>query len=106
MPANGRIPADFCSSATGFPQTGQTLFEPNEPIEYGYFPNSGMASIVAIMGDGATVEVGIAGKEGFVGTPILLGVRPSHSARLFNSAVRPSDRVQHVAKTSPEDATT
>jgi len=63
---------------------GETLYEPDEPIEFGYFPTSGMISLVAIMGDGATVEVGVAGREGFVGTPILLGV----SATEFRTVVQ------------------
>ena len=51
------------------------LWEPNQPIESVYFPNSGMVSFVAVMSNGATVEVGMTGREGFVGTPIFLGAR-------------------------------
>lgn len=54
---------------------GQALYEPNDAIRFAYFPNSGMVSLVATMNDGTTVEIGITGREGFVGTPILLGFR-------------------------------
>jgi CRP-like cAMP-binding protein len=52
---------------------GEVFWEPNQPITSVYFPSSGMVSFVAVMRDGATAEVGITGREGFVGTPIVLG---------------------------------
>jgi CRP-like cAMP-binding protein len=54
---------------------GEVFWEPNQPITSVYFPASGMVSFVAVMRNGATAEVGIAGPEGFVGTPIVLGAR-------------------------------
>jgi len=55
--------------------SGDVLWEPNQPIDCIYFPTSGMVSFVAVMRNGATAEVGITGREGFVGTPIVLGAR-------------------------------
>ena len=52
----------------------QYLYQPNERIEYVYFPNSGVVSVVNVLGDGGTVEVATVGNEGMIGTPILLGV--------------------------------
>ena len=43
------------------------LNEMGEPIKYCYFVNSGLASILNVMSDGKSVEVGLTGKEGFVG---------------------------------------
>lgn len=54
---------------------GKVLWEPNQPIESIYFPNSGMISLVAVMVNGKSVEVGMTGRHGFVGTPVLLGVQ-------------------------------
>jgi CRP-like cAMP-binding protein len=51
------------------------LQEPGEKIEYSYFPNDGMTSLVALSRDGRSVEVGIVGKEGMVGMPLLAGLR-------------------------------
>lgn len=56
-------------------KSGSILWEPNKPIQSVYFPGSGMVSLVVDMIDGARVEVGMTGREGFVGTPILLGVQ-------------------------------
>ncbi len=44
----------------------------NEPAEYIYFPQQGIVSLVSIMANGDTVEVGLVGKEGMVGMQALL----------------------------------
>jgi CRP-like cAMP-binding protein len=48
------------------------LVEPNEPIEHVYFIEQGIASIVAISAGNQRIEIGIVGREGMVGTSILL----------------------------------
>jgi CRP-like cAMP-binding protein len=53
----------------------QILHEPAEKIDFAYFLNEGMASIVALNSDGRSVEVGIVGKEGMVGMPLLMGLQ-------------------------------
>jgi CRP-like cAMP-binding protein len=53
------------------------LNEMGEPIEFCYFMNSGMTSILTIMGDGKGVEVGLTGKEGFIGLPVIVGLKSS-----------------------------
>jgi len=49
------------------------LFETGQPIEFVYFIEQGVCSVVATMKDGTTVEVGLIGREGFVGIPAMLG---------------------------------
>jgi len=51
----------------------QVIHGYNEPTEYIYFPQQGIVSLVSIMANGATVEVGLVGKEGMVGMQALLG---------------------------------
>ena len=51
----------------------QVLSEPRKPIEHAYFPQQGFVSLVQPMADKSMVEVGIIGREGFVGSPVLLG---------------------------------
>jgi CRP-like cAMP-binding protein len=51
----------------------QSLYEPNEPIDYAYFINSGATSLLNLMQDGQTIEAATVGKEGMVGVPLLLG---------------------------------
>jgi len=48
------------------------LSEPNQPIEYLYFLNSGLISTDALTASGESVEVGLIGREGFSGLPALL----------------------------------
>ena len=55
------------------------LNEIGEHIEWAYFINSGLASFLNVMGDGKSVEVGLTGKEGFVGVPLLAGFSTSPS---------------------------
>ncbi len=50
------------------------LDEPGENIEYAYFLNEGLASLVVLTSDGRSVEVAIVGKEGVVGTPLAVGL--------------------------------
>jgi CRP-like cAMP-binding protein len=50
----------------------KVLYEPNAPIEYAYFPEQGMISIVAVMSNGANIEVGTIGREGLAGSALLL----------------------------------
>ncbi|PZD70969.1 hypothetical protein C1752_08639 [Acaryochloris thomasi RCC1774] len=54
-------------------ESGQILYEPGEPIQDVYFPLRAVVSLVSIMENGATTEVGIVGSEGMVGLPILWG---------------------------------
>ena len=48
------------------------LSEPNRPIEYVYFLNTGLISTDAMTEKGESVEVGVIGREGFSGLPALL----------------------------------
>jgi CRP-like cAMP-binding protein len=56
---------------------GQTLYEVGQPIEHVYFIERGVASIVTLMADGSTSEVGMIGPEGLVGLAGLLGAEAS-----------------------------
>jgi CRP-like cAMP-binding protein len=55
-------------------EQGHVLFEPGVPIEHVYFIDQGMISVVSIMENGATIEVGTIGNEGMAGLPRILGV--------------------------------
>jgi CRP-like cAMP-binding protein len=58
----------------GLPQH-RLLHDPGEKIEFVYFLNDGMTSLVALSGDGRSVEVGIVGKEGMVGMSLAVGLQ-------------------------------
>jgi CRP-like cAMP-binding protein len=46
-------------------------------LEFAYFLNRGLISLVVVMKDGRTSEAGIVGNEGFTGTPAAVGLRSS-----------------------------
>jgi len=50
-----------------------SLYKSGDIIEYVYFPGTGLVSLVTHMKDGETIEVGLIGKDGMVGIPVLLG---------------------------------
>lgn len=52
---------------------GTIIHHEHEPIEYVYFPNQAMISLIATMENGATTEISLIGKEGMVGLPVILG---------------------------------
>ena len=52
---------------------GQTLHEPGQAIQAVHFPEGGMVSMIALLEDGHSVEVGVVGREGLVGLPVVLG---------------------------------
>lgn len=51
----------------------QVLYPPGGPIDYIYFPHSGVASVVAVLAGRRTIEVGMCGREGAVGAGAVLG---------------------------------
>ena len=53
------------------------LHEAGETIKSGYFVNAGLMSVLAVQPDGKTVEVGLIGREGFAGLPLLVGYNTS-----------------------------
>src|SRR5258707_8457147 len=46
---------------------GVTLYIPEEPITYVYFPTEGIVSLLAVLEGGESVETGVVGREGMVG---------------------------------------
>jgi CRP-like cAMP-binding protein len=53
---------------------GQVLSEPLARIRKVYFPDTAVLSIIARMSDGAAIEVGTVGSEGFAGLAVLFGI--------------------------------
>jgi CRP-like cAMP-binding protein len=51
----------------------QILIEPNTAIAHVYFPEAGMSSVTN-NSSGGKIEVGVVGREGMVGLPIVLGI--------------------------------
>jgi CRP-like cAMP-binding protein len=58
-------------------KTHHVLHEPGDTLKSAYFPNSGLVSILSVFPDGKSVEVGLVGREGFIGSPLVVGFRTS-----------------------------
>src|SRR5579864_7524391 len=50
------------------------LHQAGGKLEFAYFPNRGLISLVVVMKDGKTAEAGIVGNEGFTGTLAVVGL--------------------------------
>lgn len=80
--------------------------EPNRKLEYAYFLNTGMVSLVVTTRNGESVEAGVVGNEGFTPIPIAAGIRRTpHRAVMqvagegFRVAV---DGLETVLQSSPQ----
>jgi CRP-like cAMP-binding protein len=54
-------------------EIGEILYEPEQRVEHVYFPTAGVISLLAAFEDGSTVEAGLIGPEGMLGTSVVLG---------------------------------
>jgi CRP-like cAMP-binding protein len=52
---------------------GAVLSEPDSEVEYVYFPDDALISILSLNTDGSTLEIGLVGSEGVVGVHAFLG---------------------------------
>ncbi len=62
------------------------LNEAGLPIKDVFFMNDGLASILTTLADAKSVEVGLCGKEGFVGLPLVAGFSSSPTRALVQVA--------------------
>jgi CRP-like cAMP-binding protein len=61
------------------------ILEARAPIQHVYFPERGIASILANTSEGR-IEVGMIGREGMVGVPVILGIDRSPHGFLIQAA--------------------
>jgi CRP-like cAMP-binding protein len=52
---------------------GNVIYEVGAPLEDVYFIEQGVASVLTYLTNGSMIEVGMIGREGMVGVPVLLG---------------------------------
>ncbi len=65
---------------------GEIVHTPEQKIEYIYFPENSLVSLLAVLEDGETVETGVIGYEGFVGLPVAFGVQSGTTQGLVQGA--------------------
>lgn len=56
---------------------GEILYEPGQIIRDVYFPNTGIVSLLSMVEQRSTLEVGVVGNEGMVGISLFLGAPDS-----------------------------
>ena len=82
----------------------KTLEKPNKTIEAVYFPETGFASVVAVQRGGKEVEVGLIGREGMTGLPIVLGNHRSPHATYIQAPGKghciPASELRQAMQTS------
>ena len=83
----------------------KNLEKPNMRIEAVYFPEGGFASVVAIQSSGKEVEVGLIGREGMTGLPIVFGNHRSPHATYVQAPgtgkCMPANELRKAFQTSP-----
>lgn len=52
---------------------GQVIYEPDESLEHVYFPTTAIVSLLYIMENGTSAEMGIVGRDGVVGIAVFMG---------------------------------
>lgn len=67
-------------------ELGQILHAPDEKIKHVYFPATSLISLLASLDNGDSVETGLIGSEGIVGTSIALGVEAGNSLALVQGS--------------------
>jgi CRP-like cAMP-binding protein len=85
--------------------SGQRLYEPEDEIDFVWFPCTAVLSVVTVMSDGRTVESDTVGRESATGVLAALGGAVATSRTLVQipgRAVRlPAARLRHRANESP-----
>jgi CRP-like cAMP-binding protein len=77
--------------------SGQVLHEANNPITDVFFPENGVVSLAADTHDDGRVEVGLLGREGFVGSSVMLNAEPWSVHRAFTQVPGDAYRMSAAA---------
>ena len=65
---------------------GEVLYEPGDLISHVYFPGIALVSLMTLVDNRLTLEVGVVGREGMVGLPVALGIGVSPFRALVQGA--------------------
>ncbi|MFN2493568.1 MAG: Crp/Fnr family transcriptional regulator [Pyrinomonadaceae bacterium] len=67
---------------------GKVIYESGEQMEYVYFPTTAIISLLYIMENGATAEIGVVGNDGLVGIALFMGGDTTPNRAVVQSAGR------------------
>jgi CRP-like cAMP-binding protein len=65
---------------------GKVIYESGEQLEYVYFPTTAIISLLYIMENGSTAEIGMAGNDGLVGVALFMGGSTTPNRAVVQSA--------------------
>lgn len=65
---------------------GQVMHETGDSMEYVYFPTTAIISLLCIMENGATAEIGVVGNDGVLGIELFMGGETTTSRAIVQSA--------------------
>jgi CRP-like cAMP-binding protein len=65
---------------------GKVIYESGEQLEYVYFPTTAIISLLYIMENGSTAEIGMAGNDGLVGIALFMGGSTTPNRAVVQSA--------------------
>lgn len=65
---------------------GEVLYESGEKMDYVYFPTTAIISLLYIMENGSTAEIGVVGNDGMVGIAIFMGGNTTPNRAVVQSA--------------------
>lgn len=65
---------------------GEVLYESGEKMDFVYFPTTAIISLLYIMENGATAEIGVIGNDGIVGVSLFMGGETTTSRAIIQSA--------------------
>ncbi|MBC7796016.1 MAG: Crp/Fnr family transcriptional regulator [Pyrinomonadaceae bacterium] len=67
-------------------ERGQTIYDIGNSFDFVYFANNLVASRLALMEDGAMIEVGVIGREGLLGIAALIGANMANNVTIAETA--------------------
>ena len=65
---------------------GKVIYESGEKMDYAYFPTTAIISLLYIMENGATAEIGVVGNDGIIGVSLFMGGETTTSRAIIQSA--------------------
>lgn len=65
---------------------GHVLYESGEKMDYVYFPTTAIVSLLYIMENGSTAEIGVVGNDGMIGIAIFMGGNTTPNRAVVQSA--------------------
>ena len=65
---------------------GDVLYESGDMMDYAYFPTTAIISLLYVMENGGTAEIGIVGNDGLIGVALFMGGDTTTSRAIIQSA--------------------